>query len=69
MISIYEKMKGIIRMKKFDVHVCLVSDQALPNFIPVLAEDFRPQEVILLATEPMKKGGNVGRSDEKPLLC
>lgn len=42
-------------MKKFDVHVCLVSDQALPNFIPVLAEDFRPQEVILLATEPMKK--------------
>lgn len=56
-------------MKKFDVHVCLVSDQALPNFIPVLTEDFRPQEVILLATEPMKKGGNVGRSDEKPLLC
>ena len=52
---IYEKMKGIIRMKKFDVHVRLVSDQALPNFIPVLAEDFRPQEVILLATEPMKK--------------
>ncbi len=42
-------------MKKFDVHVCLVSDQALPNFIPVLAEDFRPQEVILLATEPMNK--------------
>lgn len=41
-------------MKKFDVHVCLVSDQALPNFIPVLAEDFRPQEVILLATEKMK---------------
>ena len=42
-------------MKKFDVHVCLVSDQALPNFIPVLAEDFRPQEVILLATGKMKK--------------
>lgn len=40
-------------MKKFDVHVCLVSGQPLPNFIPVLAEEFRPQEVILLATEAM----------------
>ena len=42
-------------MKQFDVHVCLVSDQALPNFIPVLAKDFRPQRVILLATDKMKQ--------------
>ncbi len=41
-------------MKKFDVHVCLVSDQAVPNFVPVLDKDFRPQEVVLLVTEQMQ---------------
>lgn len=41
-------------MKKFDVHVCLVSDQAVPNFLPVLDKDFRPQEVVLLVTEQMQ---------------
>ncbi|WP_274571609.1 Card1-like endonuclease domain-containing protein [Neisseria leonii] len=41
-------------MKKFDVHVCLVSDQAVPNFVPVLDRDFRPQKVVLLVTDRMK---------------
>ncbi|WP_245231733.1 MULTISPECIES: DUF1887 family CARF protein [unclassified Neisseria] len=35
--------------------VCLVSDQAVPNFVPVLDKDFRPQEVVLLVTEQMKE--------------
>lgn len=42
-------------MKKFDVHVCMVSGQAVPNLIPVLATEFRPQEVVLLVTPSMKK--------------
>ncbi|MFV2029261.1 Card1-like endonuclease domain-containing protein [Neisseria sp. S1] len=41
-------------MKKFDVHVCLVSDQAVPNFVPVLDKDFRPGKVLLLVTEKMQ---------------
>lgn len=41
-------------LKKFDVHVCLVSDQPIPNFVPVLAKEFRPSEVILLVTEKMQ---------------
>ncbi|WP_373746790.1 Card1-like endonuclease domain-containing protein [Neisseria dentiae] len=45
-------------MKKFDVHVCLVSDQAVPNFVPVLDKDFRPQEVVLLVTEQMQAGAD-----------
>lgn len=38
---------------KFDVHVCLVSGQPTPNLVPVAAESFRPQEVILVVTPPM----------------
>ena len=29
-------------MKKFDVHVCLVSKQPLPNLIPILVSDPKP---------------------------
>ena len=43
---------------KFDVHVCLVSDQPTPNFVPVLAQEFRPQEVILVVTPRMKTKAN-----------
>lgn len=39
---------------KFDVHVCLVSGQPTPNLVPILAEEFRPQEVILVVTPRMK---------------
>lgn len=41
-------------MRKFEVHMCLVSDQAVPNFVPVLDKDFRPKEVLLLVTEKMQ---------------
>jgi len=42
-------------MLRYDVHVCLVSNQATPNFIPVLDSRFRPREVILLVSPEMKK--------------
>ena len=38
---------------KFDVHVCLVSNQPTPNFVPVLSPEFRPQEVVLVVTPQM----------------
>jgi hypothetical protein len=38
-----------------DVHVCLVSEQATPNFIPVLDERFRPREVILVVSPQMRE--------------
>lgn len=44
-------------MHKYNTHVCIVSDQPIPNYIPVLDKDFRPQEVILLTTEKMQQNG------------
>lgn len=41
-------------MRKFDAHVCLVSDQATPNYVPVLDKNFRPKEVVLLVTKQME---------------
>lgn len=38
----------------FDIHVCLVSDQATPNLLPILDPAFRPQEVVMLVSESMK---------------
>jgi len=36
-------------------HVCLVSQQAAPNFIPVLDSRFRPQRVILVVSPDMRE--------------
>lgn len=47
-------------MEKFDVHVCLVSAQPMPNFLPVLDRDFRPEEVVLLVSDKMQdKAGHL----------
>jgi hypothetical protein len=35
-------------------HLCLVSDQPLPNLLPTLCPDLACKQVILLATPPMK---------------
>ena len=35
-------------MRNFDVHVCLVSKQPLPNLIPILVSDPKPKEVARL---------------------
>lgn len=40
---------------KFDVHMCFVSDQPLPNFIPVIDVGFRPnKKVVLLVSKQMQ---------------
>lgn len=40
-------------MSDFDTHLCLVSDQPLPNLIPILFEPTRPQRVVLLTSRDM----------------
>ena len=42
-------------IRRHDVHVCLVSEQATPNFIPVLDARFRPREVILVVSAQMRE--------------
>ena len=41
-------------MKRYDVHVCMVSQQPLPNLIPIKDEATRPTEVVLLVSEDMR---------------
>jgi hypothetical protein len=41
-------------LPRYPTHVCLVSDQSLPNLLPILYEPFKPQRVILLVTPGMK---------------
>lgn len=41
-------------MKKFKVHVCTISDQATPNYVPILDLAIRPEIVILLVSERMQ---------------
>lgn len=41
-------------MKPFDVHICTISDQATPNYVPILDTEFRPQVVILLVSQKMQ---------------
>lgn len=41
-------------IRRHDVHVCLVSEQATPNFIPVLDSRFRPREVVLVVSPQMR---------------
>ena len=40
--------------QKFDTHVCLVSDQATPNLLPLLDERWRPRTVVLATSSKMK---------------
>lgn len=40
-------------MARYDVHVCMVSSQPLPNLIPLFDETTRPQEVVLLVSVDM----------------
>ena len=37
-------------MKTFKTHVCIISDQPIPNYVPILDTQFRPKEVFLLTT-------------------
>lgn len=40
-------------MTHFHTHVCLVSEQATPNLLPILDESWRPQRVVLATTAQM----------------
>ena len=42
-------------MKKYSIHICLVSEETLANVSPVLDESFRPQKVILASSPQMEK--------------
>lgn len=42
-------------MRQFDVHFCMVSAQALANFLPVLDKVSRPKEVVFLVSDSMRK--------------
>lgn len=39
---------------RHDVHLCLVSQQATPNYIPALDSRFRPKEIVLLVSDDMQ---------------
>ena len=39
---------------KFDVHFCLISDQAAPTLLPILDGDFKPKEAVFLVSDKMK---------------
>lgn len=43
--------------QNFDVHFCLVSEQAAANLLPILDKDFRPKEVVLLVSSKMVNKG------------
>lgn len=40
---------------QFDVHFCLISQQALANFLPILDSKFRPKKAVFFVTSEMKQ--------------
>ncbi|TCP13234.1 uncharacterized protein DUF1887 [Bisgaardia hudsonensis] len=40
---------------KFDIHFCLVSDQAAANLLPILDNNFKPKEAIFLVSKSREK--------------
>lgn len=42
-------------MTPFDTHLCLVSEQATPNLLPVIDPSWRPRRVVLATTPRMEK--------------
>lgn len=41
-------------MQKYDIHVCIISNEAAANLLPVGIPEFKPNEAIFLITEDMK---------------
>ena len=39
---------------KYDVHFCLISDQAAPSLLPILDPEFKPTEAVFLVSDKMK---------------
>jgi hypothetical protein len=42
-------------LQRFDTHLCLVSQQATPNLVPVLDAGFRPRRVVMVVTPDMRQ--------------
>lgn len=55
-------------MKKFDIHICMVSHQVDANLIPILNKETRPQNVILLISDQMKERAASLESAIKPYV-
>lgn len=45
-------------MKKYQVHVCTISNELTPNYIPVIHERFMPKELVLLVSSDMENKTN-----------
>lgn len=41
-------------MQKYDIHVCIISNEAAANLLPVGIPEFKLNEAIFLITEDMK---------------
>lgn len=50
-------------------HLCLVSGQPLPNLIPALSEESRPDGVVLLVSEDMREKARLLRTNLENLGC
>ncbi|MBC6907364.1 DUF1887 family protein [Saccharophagus sp. K07] len=51
----------------FKTHLCMVSAQAAPNLLPLLDDQFKPQEVILLVTDAMREKAKYLQEAIQPL--
>lgn len=45
-------------MQKYDIHVCVISDQAAANLLPILDNKFAPQKAVFLVSQEMKEAAN-----------
>ncbi|MYB35587.1 MAG: DUF1887 family protein [Gammaproteobacteria bacterium] len=45
-------------MSQIKAHICIVSDQPLPNILPVLHPEMKPEKVYLLCSEEQRKQSN-----------
>ncbi len=45
-------------MTRFKAHICFVSDQPLPNILPILSEQMKPEKVYLLCSDQQSKKGH-----------
>ncbi len=52
-----------------DLHLCLVSAQALPNLLPALDPATRPREVVLLVSDGMREQARLLRANLETLGC
>jgi len=56
-------------LPRYDAHICLVSQQLLPNILPLLPPESRPDQVVLLVSSDMKERANLLQHFLKNLGC